>query len=1125
MIKYSTAAAVLTMAALSAPMVCQAQDPATAAKQVQALVSQKKVADAIALCDKMIKTYSSSKSRLAAQFAHYEPYFHWQKGNIYFAAKQYEEAYNAFNTLHTEPRFQDQKLRNRALAEKNMNNGNGYEPFLTASKFYMAYSRFQQATGDAKAKIAGDPSKFAPAIKDMEEYLALYQSGKVSKMEKSQKMDGKLCFMLLQAYLLKPEPDFKKAAEYLEKSRTAKAALPDEMAMGGLATILKVAIENPEHVGWVYKVVRSNPQSFALGPVRLARYGVQFYNPALQSSRVVSASLKSGKIDQANEAAKTTYELLGLTPEVEETRRALHGMYTLLKGYKGAVPDPAAGASYNGNDCAALFKKYDKLGKDKTQLEAYCILTGANVARQYGSMRMAKAGYQILIDRYPGLNQNTKEGSQSMKDKNIFQLAQLCRATGEEERAVALESKVDTGKMGADGKNALIINKMARLTKEGNWAEAAPVAAEVVKVTQEDKTNPNYVSGRFVQVAAAYKLQKWEDVIRLGEAILADDVFGVALGGGKLKEAAATTQETQCRYFIIDAHLRLSRNDETHLDKVLEGVSAFIAKFPNEATLQPNVYFQGINTLLQRQGNGKPEAMAKDMEQALAYCATFIEKWPKHDLAPQVIMLNGNILINSEDEARKPEGILTLQKAVEAALEQGDKGKDVAANALYMLSSYGREILLEGENDAAMDARAKAYVDRYWAEADFEGCVYSLKMVTHLLNDSLEKDKAAFDSAVAKAQEVIAREANYGLANNSVNEDMEATINGYASTYADGYKQFNGEELTLEQKTEHFKNFPGIVAEDKYTRSILRMAMLTAMSQTQVKLAKTDKDAAARMQDDIGKAFREMTREFQPNDLSNFICVQVGNYEVEYARRLNNQSMRDEEANAAITYFDQAISRGGEYIAEAKLGKAGALGLTSDKGKQAESAQMFEELAANRDPNIAGPALMGITKLHLATGNYAEAAKAAKRYEDAGIRVGRKDMQLLYGEALAKSGDLDNALAVYTNLYQDMGNVAYSAPACKALMELYWQRNNPSTGNRLQGNFKPSDRWRAWNTGQVYVSKIRQSKLESKMTPDDRDKWNEVVTTLGQYAADAAVQREDKEGQEFRKQVGSRKKK
>ena len=268
-----------------------------------------------------------------------------------------------------------------------------------------------------------------------------------------------------------------------------------------------------------------------------------------------------------------------------------------------------------------------------------------------------------------------------------------------------------------------------------------------------------------------------------------------------------------------------------------------------------------------------------------------------------------------------------------------------------------------------------------------------------------------------------------------------------------------------------------------------------------------------------------MTNEFKPSDLTQFICVQVGNYEVDYARRLNDANMRNEEATTALAYFEEAISRGGEYTEQAKLGKASALGLTNDDSKKKESAQMFETLAASQDQEIAGPALFGITKLHMATGNYAEAVKSAKRFEDAGIRTGRKDMQLLYGEALAKNKDYDNALVAYTNLYQDMGNIAYSAPACKALMEIYWERNTPATGDRLAGTFKPSDHWRAWNTAQVYVKRIRESKLETKMTPDDRDKYNEVVTLLNQYAADAGVQREDKENKAFQAQIGNRKKK
>ncbi len=1126
MIKASTAAAVMALAAFSAPMVCQAQDPATAAKQVSALVGAGKVNDAVAMCDKMITMYSSGKSRLAAQFAHYEPYFHWQKGTILFSAKQYGAAYEAFKVLREEPRFQDKKLRERALAEKSMNGGKGYEPYLTASLFYMGYSKFQEAVGNPQARpaVPGDSSKFAECIPAMEEYLKIYQSGKVSDMEKEQKMDGKLCFMLLQAYLLKPEPDFKKAGEYLEKSRTAKASLPDDMAMGGLATIVKVANDNKENIGWVYKVLRSNPHSFTLGPVRLARYGSQFFNPALQAAKVVSDNLEAGDMEQAHEATKTVYELLGLVPEVDETMRALFAMHGSLKSFKGAMPDPAAGASYRASDCAALFKNYKKLAEANTQMEAYALITAANVAQQYGSMRLAKAGYQILADRYPDLSQKTKDGMKPMKDKNNYQLAQLCRATGDEQQAVALESTVDKDAIGEGGKIGVLVNEMSRMTKEENWPKASALAAEVIQATQTDKQSPHYAAARFVQVAAAWRTAAWDEVIALGEAYLKDDVPGEAQKGGKFKPEAALANETQTRYFIIDAHSQLARKDRAHLDKLLECVEAYIAKFPNEATLLPNVYFQGIDTLLKRQGGGEPAAMAKDMAAALAYCETFAEKFKTHSLYPHVRMLTGNILINGEDEKRKPDGILALQDAVEAGLKS-DKSKGVAANALYMLASYGQEIALEGEDTKAQDARVKGYVTRFWDEADYEGCEYSLKMAIITLNAAAEADKAAFDAAAERARTVIAREANYGLANNKVNPDMESTINGYASAYMDGYKKFNKKELTVEEQVKHFIEFPGISKEDKYTNAILRMAMLSSMSKAQARLTKDKKkDEAALMEQEIGKEFRKMTNEFKPEDLTNFICVQVGNYEVEYARRLQGND-RDEEAKTALAYFEAAISRGGDYSEEAKLGKASALGLTSDPAKQAESAQMFEALAASPKREIAGPALFGITKLHLATGNYAKAVESAARFEKAGIPTGKKDMQMLYGEALFKNKQYDEALVAYTNLYQDMGNIAYSAPACKALMEIYWQRNNPSTGDRLKGNFKPSDRWRAWYTAQVYVKRVRESKLEGKMTPDDRDKWNEVVTLLGQYQADAAVQKEDKDNKAFQSQIGSRKKK
>lgn len=58
--------------------------------------------------------------------------------------------------------------------------------------------------------------------------------------------------------------------------------------------------------------------------------------------------------------------------------------------------------------------------------------------------------------------------------------------------------------------------------------------------------------------------------------------------------------------------------------------------------------------------------------------------------------------------------------------EKGAKEDILFANALFWLDSYGLEIPMEGEDEAATAARVKGYNERFWNEADYEGCVYAL---------------------------------------------------------------------------------------------------------------------------------------------------------------------------------------------------------------------------------------------------------------------------------------------------------------------------------------------------------------------------------------------------------------
>ena len=234
-------------------------------------------------------------------------------------------------------------------------------------------------------------------------------------------------------------------------------------------------------------------------------------------------------------------------------------------------------------------------------------------------------------------------------------------------------------------------------------------------------------------------------------------------------------------------------------------------------------------------------------------------------------------------------------------------------------------------------------------------------------------------------------------------------------------------------------------------------------------------------------------------------------------------SARKQEVEMAISYFDQVLSRGRDMIKEATLGKANALALSDSDAQRKESFELFTKLAASTDPSIVGPALMGLTDLNMNIKNYKAAVESASKFMN--VRGGstpreRLSMMLKLGEAYCASGDVQSGLQTYMNLYsQNRGNITFSAPACKAMMEQYWKRNAPATGDRMKGNYKQSDRWLAWNTGQSYVDQIKRAGIEAKMTPAERDLFNEVTLLLNQYAKDPKVQAEDKARKAFQAQL------
>lgn len=1129
-------ATVLAAMALATPMVCQAQDPMTSLARVKALTTAGKPDEAMALCEQVLKRYSGN-SAMAKQFAYLMPFYAYERGEILRAAKRYDEAYNAYKEFHDNARWKDKGMQEKAKSMLKERMPEGYVPFLTQCIFQMGHCRYLQGSGDAKTP--GDPTKLEDAISHLEEYLDLLKKNKVSRTERRLKLDGRVCFLLVQSYLLKPQPDFKKAGQYLELSRKSKGRVPDDLAMAGLGTIVQVATKNPENVGWVYKTIESSPASYRMDPLRASTHAAKFLNYGVVAASAANKNMGSNP-EVSVEAVRSANTLFGLVPDVREVSVNLVDNIKSLGKYPGVLSDPATGASYSGGRQKKTFAAYKEMLSNSQNLEALAIMYTGNAALNMGSNRLGRASFQVLADRYPNLSSGVKKGKdgkieekdgkpvQNVLTNTIYlQLSQLCYAIGDEEGGAKYEKRVDGASVGAAQSKNLAFNKLRRLLGQQQWAEVVPAAESVKAEFKDTPSNKFYATAQYSIVAAYFKQGMHDELIPAAKELLNGKTLIVGEGKDALNAKEVATYGNQAYYFLMNAYMKKAMKDAKLFNEAIAVFEEYAKAYPSlsmaENIMVHHMHYNVADAYMKKaERTADTETQEKFRTQALGYFKVITDNWKDCDYYAIAELLTASVNIMKEEMPMKQEAIAALERAADAALAmKGGKGKNTAANALYWLACYGKEIKKDGETDEAQAARVKDYVDRFWKEADFEGCNYSLQMASEML--TTVKDKESFAAAVDRARAVIAREATYNHSKNQAEPELEKTINAYVKAYVTGTKTYEDKELSLEEKSQHFNNFPGIQESDKYARAIFRMAQIRAMNEELKGLE--EEGAKNKLANDIQATFREMTREFQPDDLTNFICVQVGDYLVRYVSEFPDPSSKAEEIELASTYFQKVLDRKGDMQGEAQLGKANALAFSKDGAKQKEAAELYTQIANSPSVAVAAPALMGLTKLHLRSGNAAAAVETANKY----ITINRAknndrlDMLMMLGEAYAKSGKVKEALQTYMNLYnQNKGNITYSAPACQQIMKLFWERNNPASGDRLQGNFKASDRWNAWNTGQQYVTLVKRSNLTEKFTPADRDAFNAVENDLNKYKADAAVQREDKANKDFQSKIKQR---
>ncbi len=1106
------------MAAFAAPMVSYAQDPAVAFNKIQQLSTAGNNAAALEESKKIITLLENPQSRVVQQFIYMLPFFYWQQATILQATGDNAGAYDAYKKI-----VEDQRFRAKTMIDAAANNPGrplDFRPFFTTGLFQMGYCLFNQASGTADKP--GDPAIYVKAIDELEKYVKLAKTGKISALEKKQQLDGKATFLILQACLLQTPPDFAKAEACFQEMSKSNIVLPDDMVMQSLGTIVKVVGTNPEQAGWISKVIEVSRDNYDIGVLRGAMYGDRYLNYGIKLGQTAGAAYKAGNLKGAIDAARSSFDLYSLVPNSAKVEGAYAAqLETIGKSPLATVPDASAGVSYSPKGQDKIYKFYQGLAKKNQNLEGMALLGSSAVVMTFGSNRLGKAAYQLMIDRYPNLAVKGKDGKlASMKEKNLFQLSQLSRVTGDEVAAIKMEKQLEKAGMGGNSKTTLLVNKMSRLIQEGQWDQVIPAADEVLAALANDKENQAYATAEFCKVAAYYKLQQFQEVADAGEALLKS---------GLLKDKLAEKYEPQCLFFTIDSYNKLGVGNAKLYDRAIELVDECMQKYPStnlkDNPLAANVCYTGIDTLLKRRGHGEAEADKADMEKALQLCQVIADNWPEHSLFPVSQLLAGSIRINGQDEAAKVVGIQNLETSCKAAIAQPNgEGLGTASNALFWLISYSPEIPMPDESEEAAAQRVSNYVDTFWKSVDKAGDNYCLQ-VAHLdLKRAYDaKDAEAFAKKAEKLESIIARESNNNVEKGVVNAELEAIFGDYCDKYFT-MQEMAEKPLSADEKLAFFDNFPGINKADKYTNAIVTMCKINMMLEIYATL---EADAKPAFNERINQTFREMTRTYKPADLTNYICVQVGNFLVDYVRALPDQ--RETERKEALNYYEKAITDPNpDQRTIATLGKANALAVSASDADREEAAELYSALVDLQDYDVLPEALAGLTKNYMATGDYAKAIATGEKFlKTRGSKETRLTMLMLMGEAYAKMNDSKNALITYGNVYnQNRGLISFSAPACVAMMDIMWARNNPKSGDHIEGTYKPSDRWTAWSTGQAYVTWIERKddkgvNIESKLTPTERDAFRLLRVAVDKYSADGAVQAEDKAKRDFERRVSA----
>ena len=287
-----------------------------------------------------------------------------------------------------------------------------------------------------------------------------------------------------------------------------------------------------------------------------------------------------------------------------------------------------------------------------------------------------------------------------------------------------------------------------------------------------------------------------------------------------------------------------------------------------------------------------------------------------------------------------------------------------------------------------------------------------------------------------------------------------------------------------------------------------------------VSSARQEKGASidAQLEETLGT----LSRDYKPAVLTNDICYTIGEYlRMRAPLDSGDQGAITKAVERAIPYYEEAIKRGGDMVAENKCGLADALAVTGDKGNLDKADKFYEDiLNSQADYEVLNRARLGKANSLLAGGNYNGVLDITKAYleqdseSDDALRM--RNMQ---ASAYEKLGKTEEAINIYYNMYRDnLGAIAVSAPACEKMMRLLWERGKGTYADNRDGSFNHTDKWLAWSRGDSYVKMVQKDifdnpEIAGQVSKAERDAFAKVRNLADTYGDNAAVREETRREQ------------